>query len=104
MTSKLLWNSVLRTKNAKFMGIDISNFYLGTPIDRSEYMKMPILLVPDHIVQQYNLCEKSENSFVYLTIRKAIYGLPQAGALANVLLKEQLRPHGYTEVPHTPGW
>jgi hypothetical protein len=30
-TSKILWNSVLSTEGATFMGIDISNFYLGTP-------------------------------------------------------------------------
>ena len=85
------------------MGIDISNFYLGTPMDRYEYMKMPLALFPDHIVKQYNLGEKAKNGFVYLEMRKAIYGLPQAGSLANKLLKERLEPHGYIEVPHTPG-
>ena len=53
----MLWSSVLSTEGAKFMGIDISNFYLGTPIDRYEYMKMPLALFPDHIVKQYNLGE-----------------------------------------------
>jgi len=90
-TSKILWNSVLSTEGEKFMGIDISNFYLGTPMD------------PDHIVKQYNLGEKAKNGFVYLELRNAIYGLPQAGSLANKLIKEWLEPHGYREVPHTPG-
>eukprot|EP00804_Cyclotella_cryptica_P024678 CCRYP_001679-RA/>CCRYP_001679-RA protein AED:0.42 eAED:0.42 QI:0/-1/0/1/-1/1/1/0/148 len=27
-TSKILWNSVLSTKNAKFMGLDLKSFYL----------------------------------------------------------------------------
>ena len=40
---------------------------------------------------------------MYIDIRKAIYGLPQAGILANKLLRERLRPHGYYKVPHTPG-
>ena len=43
------------------------------------------------------------NGFVYLEIRKAIYGLPQAGILANQLLRQRLRPAGYYEVAHTPG-
>ena len=47
--------------------------------------------------------EHAKNGFVYVEIRKAIYGLPQAGALANKQLKEKLKPHGYYEVPHTPG-
>jgi len=38
-----------------------------------------------------------------LEIRKAIYGLPQAGVLANKLLKACLAPAGYYEVTNTPG-
>ena len=38
-----------------------------------------------------------------MEIRKAIYGLPQAGVLANKLLKKRLAPEGYYEMPHTPG-
>jgi hypothetical protein len=30
-------------------------------------------------------------------------GLPQAGILANQLLRNRLAPHGYTEAKHTPG-
>jgi hypothetical protein len=32
-----------------------------------------------------------------------MYGLPQAGILANKLLKNRLARHGYNEQPHTPG-
>ena len=32
-TSKIMWNSVLSTKDTKYMCIDIKNFYLGTPLD-----------------------------------------------------------------------
>ena len=38
-----------------------------------------------------------------MEIRKGMYGLPQAGILANKLLKERLARHGYFEQPHTPG-
>ena len=30
-TSNILWNSVLSTEGAKFMGLDVGNFYLETP-------------------------------------------------------------------------
>ena len=40
---------------------------------------------------------------MYLEIRKAIYGLPQAGILANKQLREKLKPEGYYEVVHIPG-
>ena len=38
LTVKLLLNSVVSTLNAKFMTIDIKDFYLNTPMSRYEYM------------------------------------------------------------------
>eukprot|EP00804_Cyclotella_cryptica_P015310 CCRYP_005417-RA/>CCRYP_005417-RA protein AED:0.07 eAED:0.07 QI:0/-1/0/1/-1/1/1/0/1190 len=102
-TSKILWNSVLSTTGAKFMGLDLKSFYLTAMLDRPEYMKMPLALFPDHIRAQYNLDKHAMKGFVYLELRGAIYGLPQAGALANKLLRKRLAPHGYYEVAHTPG-
>ena len=32
-TSKLMWNSVLSTEGAKYMCLDIKNFYLSAPLD-----------------------------------------------------------------------
>ena len=43
-TAEILWNSILSTQGAQFMGLDIKYFYLGTPLDRFEYMKIPITL------------------------------------------------------------
>ena len=66
-------------------------------------MKMPLELFPTWTRKQYDLDRQAHKGCVYWEIRKAIYGLPQAGALANKLLKENLKPHGYYEVEHTPG-
>ena len=44
--SKLVFNSVLSTKNAKFMCADIANFYLNNPMNRYEYMKLPLDIIP----------------------------------------------------------
>eukprot|EP00804_Cyclotella_cryptica_P025573 CCRYP_002812-RB/>CCRYP_002812-RB protein AED:0.47 eAED:0.47 QI:0/-1/0/1/-1/0/1/0/64 len=63
-------------------------------LDRPEYMKMPLTLFPDHIQVQYNLDKHAINGFMYLEFCGAIYGLPQAGALANKLLQKRLAPHG----------
>ena len=38
-----------------------------------------------------------------MEIRRGMYGLPQAGILANKLLRTRLARHGYFEQPHTPG-
>ena len=102
-TSEKLWNSVLSTKGARHMCIDIKDFYLCAPMDRYEFMRMPISLFPKHIIKQYDLIKKLRNGFIYLETRRIIYGLPQAGMFANEYLEEKLPPHGYCKVPHTPG-
>ena len=48
-TSKILWNSVISTPGARYMCVDIKNMYLATPMDRFEYMQMPIELIPEKI-------------------------------------------------------
>ncbi len=77
--------------------------YLKTPLDQFEYMKIPIALLPDNIIENYQLQEKVLDGYVYMEIRKGMYRLPQAGILANKLLKKQLVHHGYFKQPHTPG-
>ena len=46
ITSKILWNSVLSTPDARYMTVDITNFYLNTLLDRYEYMQIPLTLIP----------------------------------------------------------
>jgi hypothetical protein len=41
--------------------------------------------------------------WVYIEIRKGIYGLKQAGLLANQLLQKRLAPFDYYPARHTPG-
>jgi hypothetical protein len=65
-------------------------------------MKIPIALLPDNIIKHYQLQEKILDCYIYTEIRKGMYGLPQAGILANKLLKERLARDGYFEQPPTP--
>jgi hypothetical protein len=88
VSSKILWNSVISTPDPCFAGADIKNMYIKTPLDRFEYMKMPIALLPTDIIEHHDLLEKAINGYVYIEICKGMYGLPQAGVLANKLLKK----------------
>ena len=103
ITANIIFNSVLSTKNAKFMCADISNFYLNSPMDRYEYMKIPLDIIPEEIIQQYNLRNLEHKDFVYMEIQKGMYGLPQAGKIANDKLKLHLAKFGYEPAPITPG-
>ena len=76
MTSKLLWNSMLSTTDAKYMCIDIKNFYLTAALDYYEYMKIPLSLFLELIKIQYNLDTHARDSFVFLEIQCAVWGLP----------------------------
>ena len=103
MTFKILVNSTLSTTAARMVLFDIKNYYLGTPLPRKEYMKIHISLIPQEIIDEYNLMPKVHNGYIYVAIGKGMYGLPQAGILANQLLARNLGPVGYYQARHTPG-
>jgi hypothetical protein len=102
-TFKTHLNSVISTPGAKYMCMDMGNFYLMTPLDEPEYMRFHISLIPDEIIEAYDLAKSSHRWFCIHPHQKAMYGLPQSGLLSNQLLRKRLAPHGYYECTHTPG-
>ncbi len=105
LTVKLLLNSiVISTPNAKFMTMDIKDFYLNTPMARYEYMRLRIADMPEDVIEHYQLRDKvTHDGYVYCEIQKGMYGLPQAGIIAQQLLDERLQKHGYRQSQTTPG-
>lgn len=86
------------------MTMDIKNFYLMTPMDRYEYMRMPLKLIPARIIEHYNLRDiATEDGWVYIEIRQGMYGLRAAGKLANDLLQKRLHAKGFYQCQFTPG-
>eukprot|EP00957_Ditylum_brightwellii_P185384 14116410-Ditylum_brightwellii.AAC.1 len=85
-TAKMLLNSVVSTPGAKYLGLNIKDFYLNTELDTSEYMHLPIALIPQEIINQYNLVPLVYNGNIYLERTKGMYDLPQAGQIAHDLL------------------
>jgi hypothetical protein len=85
------------------MTADVKNFYLNTPMDRPEYMRISIKNIPQEIIDEYKVQDLIHEGHVYCKIVKGMYGLPQAGRLANKLLEKRLKPHGYSPAPHTHG-
>jgi hypothetical protein len=102
-TSKCLWNSTISTEGAKYMCLDVKNFYLGTPMYSFEYMRISIKLTPQEIIEQYNLLPLVSYGHVYIEVQQGMYGLPQAGILANQLLACRLAIHGYHQTKFKPG-
>ena len=105
ITAKLLFNSVVSTPGARCMMGDLKDFYLGTPMQPKDYayMRIPVNVIPRDIMDHYQLHNLVHNGHVYVEIRRGMYGLPQAGKIANDQLQQFLLPHGYQPCAFTPG-
>ncbi len=100
----MLFNSVISTEDARFMTMDISNFYLMTPLHRPEFIRMKLSNIPDEVIEEYKLRENAtKNGCIYIKANRGMYGLPQSGLLANKLLKKRLNKHGYQQSKLVPG-
>ena len=97
-TFKILVNSTLSTPGACWLGLNIKNYYLGTPMDHYEYMFIPINLIPPEIIDSYNLHKTAHKGKVYVEICHGMYGLPQSGILAEKQLICFLGNYGYCPV------
>jgi hypothetical protein len=96
-------NSVCSQKKAKFLTADLENFYLETLLDCPEYSRICIAQIPQEFINKYSLEQCNHNGWVYFKTTKGIYGLKQAGKLANDLLTKQLSAHGYYQCATMPG-
>ena len=46
-TTKIMWNSTISTKGARYAASGAKNFYLATPLNNPEYMRIQAALVPE---------------------------------------------------------
>ena len=60
-TTKCILNSTISTPGARFITLDINNFYYNTPMGRYEYMKISLAILPEEIIAQYNLLQLASN-------------------------------------------
>ena len=67
-------------------------------------MKFHISTIAQEIIDEYDLLNIVDNhGFVYVKIVKGMYGLKQAGIIAQKSLIHHLSPFGYHPALHTPG-
>ena len=52
LVAKILFNSVISTKGARFMTIDILNFYIITPLKRHEFIRINLRYILDEIITE----------------------------------------------------
>ena len=62
--SKLLFHSVLSTPGTTFHKADLKTFFLNTPMDCPEYMRLKLNLIPDEMMTKYHLHHYKDDGWV----------------------------------------
>ena len=101
-TLKILLKSFISTPLSCFITLDINKYYYNTPMSRYKYMHIPLSLIPDENMDQYDLRQLSKDGWVYMEIWKGMPGLKQAGRIANEDLTKQFQKHGYAPCSCNP--
>ena len=67
-------------------------------------MRIPLKIIPQEIIDAYNITALvDDQGWIYMSIEKGMYGLKQAGIIANQELVKHMAQFGYHTVQHTPG-
>jgi hypothetical protein len=109
-TVKLLLNKVVSAMGEYTLTVaDLKDFYLGSDLgERKEYMFIKNDQLPADIIQRHKLDlflhkRATFGEGVLVRCDKTIYGLPQAGLIAQKRLNKLLAEHGYHIFENTPG-
>jgi hypothetical protein len=94
-TVKILLNSAISTPNGQWMTADITDFYLGTPMDDAEYMMVRRDQLPRDFQARWSDPRYWQDNKILMKVVKTIYGLPQSGLLSQQRLVKHLAAHGY---------
>ena len=72
------------------MTADAENFYLATPMERKEYLRIAIELIPQEFMDLYDLHDKVKNGYVYCEIVRGMYtpisDIPEGCVLFGLLI------------------
>jgi len=86
---KLTWDYINRHVTTNMPG------YIGDALTKYQH--------PKPTVPQHSPYKATTIHYGDIEIRKGMYGLPQAGIIANHLLEKRLSEKGYYQCQHTPG-
>jgi hypothetical protein len=100
---KILLNCMI-SEDANWSTIDLTDFYLGTPLPHPEYIRIPTAMIPERVRKFYALDQYITSKAIYFSVHRTHYGLPQAGALSQQRLFKHLEQNGYSQCQHTPSF
>ena len=97
---KLLLQSVVSDDKC-LLTLDIKDFYLKTPLDRPEYLRISSKFLPQHIIDKNGLNQYLHNGSILFEANKGMYALPQAGLQAQNRLVRHLADNEYHQTAAT---
>ena len=90
--------------NSKMRHVRRQRFLLEHTNGKYKYMRLKLTDIREEIIIEYNLHEiATVDGYVYCEIQKRMYGLPQAGIIAQQLLEKRLAKVGYHQSNIVPG-
>ena len=97
---KLLLNSVISDSNisARFCSMHLKDIFLHTPMHSPELMKLAVKYFLHDIIENYNLNDSVHNGYIFIKIKRGMYGLKQASVLAYQYLSKLLTDGEYTQI------
>ena len=105
--TKLHLNSTISDAHlgARYCTGDLKDFFLVSDMIIFQYMKIHRRYLTPEVIAEYDLTDAHFDSkgYIYVEIRKGMYGLKEAAILAYDQLKAHLAPFGYFPVSQTPG-
>ena len=75
-TEKCVFNIVVSTPGARCLLDDIKNYYLNNILPDPEFIRIPLKIIPQEIIDDYNLTSLVDyQGWIYMRIKKGMYGL-----------------------------
>ena len=95
--AKMLFNSVISDEKngATFMTYDLKDHFLALPMAKPKCTKLRWEHIPDDIKIRYRLEKLLHYGYIFMKIKKGMYGLKEAAILAYKKLLLRLKPRGY---------
>jgi hypothetical protein len=102
MGVKCFLNSIISDDDCTHITADIKDFYLMHDLDTPEYTAFPVSWIPKANRQEFDAAHLPDDATLFYRIDKALYGMPQAGMIAQRELTKHLAKHGYIMSRSTP--
>ena len=74
ITSKLHWKRFISIPGAKYLVVNVNNFYLNKPVVKYEYYKIALILISEDVIDNKTLCVRKSTVFSMLGWRRECMG------------------------------